>query len=1350
VVLSEAVGSWTPVTQMTPTPFERNPSPTVSAPSDPPSDRELRERLSQLTLADEHRLRRRLDGLRKTRDPQARTRQLERTAADVAAAEARIARRRASVPVVSYPEELPVSARRDDIAAALRDNQVVVVAGETGSGKTTQLPKIALELGRGVRGRIGHTQPRRIAARSVAERIAEELDSPLGEAVGFTMRFSDQVGDSTVVKLMTDGVLLAEIARDRLLRQYDTIILDEAHERSLNIDFLLGYLAQLLPRRPDLKLVITSATIDVERVAAHFSGAPVIEVTGRTYPVEVRYRPVVDPDQPDADPDRDQVTAVLDAVDELVAEGPGDILVFLAGEREIRDTQDALAERALPNTEIVPLYSRLSAADQHKVFAPHSGRRVVLATNVAETSLTVPGIRYVIDPGTARISRYSHRTKVQRLPIEAVSQASARQRSGRCGRLGPGIAIRLYTEADFDGRPEFTDPEILRTNLASVLLRMADLDLGDVADFPFVDPPDRRAVADGLALLEELHALDGHGKLTGTGRALAALPLDPRMGRMVVEADKRGVLDEVLVIAAGLTIQDPRERPSEHQQAADQLHARFADENSDFLALLNLWRYLGEQQEALSGNQFRRTVKREFLHYLRIREWQDLHGQLRGTARRLGMTLGEPAAEPDERGIHTALLAGLLSHVGMQAELGQGRRGGQEAQRDKRPSREYLGTRNTRFVIAPGTPLAKKPPRWVVAAELVETSRLFARTVARIDPEAVEKLADHLVKRQYSEPRWDAKRGSVVATERVTLYGLPLVVGRRVQYGSIDPVVSRELFIRHALVEGEWTTHHRFWADNQRAIEQVAALEERARRRDIRVDEETLVELYDARIPADVVSTRHFDRWWKSARRDQPDLLTFTPEMLTSPAAAGEVRAEDYPDEVHLSQGLTLPLSYAFAPGAAEDGVTVDVPLAVLDGVAAQTSGASLAFTVPGLREELVTALLRTLPKQLRRGLVPIPDRVREVLPHIEPGEALLPALERELRRATAVTIPPDAWAPAQVPDHLRATFRVLDDQQRPLATGKDLAALKAQVAPKARASLARAASDLERTGLTSWDIGTLPRTVEVQRGAHLVTAYPALVDEGESVGVRVLATEAEAERLMRRGVRRLLVLAAGSPVKQVVKTLSPRTRLALQFNPDGEIPDLVADAVDAAADELIAAAGGLPRDEAAFTALVATAKDELHRLTTEAVQKVEEVLTQAREVAVAIGAAPARHVPEAAVADLRRQMTGLLHRGFVAEAGRRRLPDLVRYLRAMAYRLEKLPANAARDELAMRQVAAVTAEYEQLRAQVPATGAPDDPVARVRWMIEELRVGLFAQGIGTPRPVSEQRVYKAIDQLIA
>ncbi|NYJ04981.1 ATP-dependent RNA helicase HrpA [Petropleomorpha daqingensis] len=1312
----------------------------MSAPPDA-----LRARLDGLTLEDAHRLGRRLEGLRRVRDPEARSRQRERIAADVATAEERIARRRAAVPTITYPPELPVSARRDDIAAALRDAQVVVVAGETGSGKTTQLPKIALELGRGLRGRIGHTQPRRIAARSVAERIAEELGSPLGEAVGFKVRFTDHVSDTTVVKLMTDGVLLAEIARDRLLRQYDTIILDEAHERSLNIDFLLGYLAQLLPRRPDLKLVITSATIDVERVARHFGDAPIVEVSGRTYPVEVRYRPVVDPDDPEADPDRDQVGAILDAVDELTAEGPGDILVFLAGEREIRDTQDALGERGLADTEIVPLYSRLSAADQHKVFAPHTGRRIVLATNVAETSLTVPGIRYVVDPGTARISRYSHRTKVQRLPIEPISQASARQRAGRCGRTADGIAIRLYTEEDFLARPEFTDPEILRTNLASVLLQMAALDLGDVGEFPFVDPPDRRAVADGLALLEELGALDADRRLTDAGRALAALPLDPRIARMVVEADRRGVLEEVLVIAAGLTIQDPRERPAEHQQAADQAHARFADEHSDFLALLNLWRYLAEQQDALSGNQFRRSVKREFLHYLRIREWQDLHGQLRGTARRLGMNLGDLATEPDERGITTALLAGLLSHVGLQAEPTKSRDG-----KPGRPSREYLGARGTRFVIAPGTPLAKKPPRWVVAAEIVETSRLFARTVARVDPDDVEKVAAHLVTRQYAEPRWDAKRGSVVAGERVTLYGIPLVVGRRVQYGAIDPVLSRELFIRHALVQGEWTTHHRFWAENQRAIERVGELEERARRRDIAVDDETLFELYDARIPAGIVSARHFDKWWKTARRQTPDLLTLTPEMLTNAAAAGQVRVEDFPDAVELTQGLSLPLSYAFAPGTTTDGVTVDVPLGVLDAVADRTSGESLAFTVPGMREELVTALLRTLPKQVRRALVPIPDRVREVLPHIDPGEPLLPALERELRRAAAVVVPPDAWQPDQVPDHLRATFRVLDDAARPLATGKDLAALKAQVAPQARASLARAASDLERTGLTSWDVGTLPRTVEVRRGAHVVTAYPALVDEGSTVGVRVVATEAEASRLMWSGARRLLVLAAGSPARQVVRGLSPTTRLALQFNPDGEIPALVDDVVDAAAGELIAAAGGPPHDEAAFAALVGRARAELAPLTTEGVRRVEAVLTQAREVAVAIGQAPGRRVPEAAIADLRRQMGGLLHRGFVADAGLRRLPDLVRYLRAMAYRLEKLPANAARDALWTDTVAAVTAEYEQLRRQVPATGAPDDPVGRVRWMIEELRVGLFAQGIGTPRPISEQRIYKAIDALVA
>ncbi|QNG36280.1 ATP-dependent RNA helicase HrpA [Geodermatophilaceae bacterium NBWT11] len=1309
-----------------------------------PESDDLRSRLSTLTIEDEHRLRRRLDGLRSVRDPAARARKHEQVAADVVRAEARIAARIAAVPTVSYPEQLPVSGRRADIAAAIRDHQVVVVAGETGSGKTTQLPKILLELGRGVRGRIGHTQPRRIAARTVAERVAEELGSPLGEVVGYKVRFTDQVGDTSLVKLMTDGVLLAEVQRDRLLRQYDTIVIDEAHERSLNIDFLLGYLAQLLPRRPDLKIVITSATIDVDRIAKHFGDAPVVEVSGRTYPVEVRYRPVIDPDDPEADPDRDQVTAIVDACRELVAEGPGDVLVFLAGERDIRDTADALGEAAFAHTEVLPLYSRLSAADQHRVFQQHTGRRIVLATNVAETSLTVPGIRYVVDPGTARISRYSHRTKVQRLPIEAVSQASARQRAGRCGRTSDGIAIRLYSEDDFDSRPEFTDPEILRTNLASVLLQMASLGLGEVEDFPFLDPPDRRSVADGIALLEELGALTADGKLTETGRALAALPLDPRLARMVVEADRRGVLEEVLVIAAGLTVQDVRERPADAQAAADQLHARFAAEDSDFTSILNLWRYLVEKQDELSGNQFRRTVKREYLHWLRIREWQDLHGQLRGTARRLGMTTGELAPEPDERGVHAALLSGLLSQVGLQLEPGKDAAPAEK----RRGSREYTGARGARFVIAPGSVLTRKPPRWVVAGELVETSRLFARTVARVDPETIEKLADHLVKRQYSEPRWDAKRGSVVATERVTLYGIPLVVGRRVQYGSIDPVVSRELFIRHALVEGQWTTNHRFWAHNQQVLARVAELEERARRRDLRVDDETVFELYDARIGAEVVSARHFDSWWKQARRQRPDLLDFTPAMVTDAAVAEQVAAGDFPDEVHLTQGLTLPLTYAFDPGADDDGITVDVPLAVLDTVAEQTSGASLAWTVPGQREELVTALLRALPKQLRRGLVPIPDRVREVLPHIDPTEALLPALEREIRRAVAVQVPPDAWDTANVPDHLRATFRVLDDQQRPLAEGKDLAALRRQVAPQSRASLARASADVTRTGLTSWTLGALPATVQVSRGGHLVTAYPALVDEGATVGVRVVPTAAEASRLTWLGARRLLLLSLPSPVKPVVKSLGPRSRLALQFNPDGEIPDLVADCVDAAADELIAAHGGPPRDQAAFDALVEGSRTQLHTITADCVRKVEAVLTQARETAIAIGAAPGRRVPEAAIADLRAQMTGLLHRGFVATAGRRRLPDLVRYLKGMAHRLEKLPANAARDALGQATVEAVATEYRDLRAKVPGVGGPDDPVLRIRWMVEELRIGLFAQVVGTPRPVSEQRLFKAIDAI--
>src|SRR5215203_1611113 len=982
-------------------------------------------------------------------------------------------------PPVSYPPELPVAQRRDDIAAAIRDHQVVVVAGETGSGKTTQLPKICLELGRGVAGLIGHTQPRRIAARSVAERIAEELKVPLGDAIGYSVRFTDRVGPATMVRLMTDGILLAEIQRDRELRAYDTIIVDEAHERSLNIDFLLGYLASLLPRRPDLKLVITSATIDTERFAAHFGGAPVVEVSGRTYPVEVRHRPLVDPDRPEAE-EQDVVAGILAAVDELRAEDNGgagnDILVFLSGEREIRDTADALRGHlrgVREEVEVLPLYARLSAAEQHRVFEPHSARRVVLATNVAETSLTVPGVRYVVDPGTARVSRYSHRLKVQRLPIERVSQASANQRAGRCGRTSDGVCIRLYSEDDFRERPEFTEPEILRTNLASVILQMTALGLGDLAAFPFLEPPDRRQVKDGLDLLVELGALEQPGKragaatrrLTPLGRSLARLPVDPRLARMLVEADRNGCVPDVLVIVAAMSIQDPRERPAEHQQAADTMHRRFADDRSDFLAYRNLWVYLQEQQKSLSGNAFRRMCRTEFLHYLRVREWQDLVGQLRQVAKSIGLStagsVGSPGDEP--KPVHVSLLAGLLSHVGLWDP----------------DRREYAGARGAHFAPWPGSALFRKPPAWVMAGELVETSRLWGRDLGRVEPEWVEPLAEHLVKRSYSEPHWSAKQGAVMAYEKVTLYGVPIVAARRITYGSIDPGLSRELFVRHALVQGEWRTHHRFFHHNRGLLADVEELEHRARRRDILVDDETLFDFYDERVPADVVSARHFDAWWKVARRETPDLLTFDPEMLVREGAS-RVNDADFPD-AWVQGGLQLPLTYQFEPGTDADGVTVHVPVAVLN----RLTPSGFDWQVPGLRLEVVIALLRTLPKDLRRQFVPAPDTARAVLDRLGPdvGERpLTDAMGDELYAMTQVDVPPDAWDVTKVPPHLRMTFRVEDAAGATVGEGKDLTALSARLAPAVRRTVAAAATSVERRGLTGWSFGDLPATFEQQR----------------------------------------------------------------------------------------------------------------------------------------------------------------------------------------------------------------------------------------------------------------------------
>ncbi|HEY6422654.1 MAG TPA: ATP-dependent RNA helicase HrpA, partial [Pseudonocardiaceae bacterium] len=974
----------------------------------------------------------------------------------LAEAELRSTRRRAAVPEIRYPSALPVSQRKDEIAAAIRDHQVVIVAGETGSGKTTQIPKICLELGRGIRGTIGHTQPRRLAARTVAERIASELDVEVGGVVGWKVRFTDRASDDTLVKLMTDGILLAEIQPDRLLRQYDTLIIDEAHERSLNIDFVLGYLKQLLPRRPDLKVIITSATIDPERFSQHFNGAPVIEVSGRTYPVEIRYRPL----GADSADERDQTQAICDAVAELRAEGPGDVLVFLSGEREIRDTRDALAALSLPDTEILPLYARLPAAEQHRVFQPpgtggrhtvHGSatragegttragggatRRIVLATNIAETSLTVPGIRYVIDAGTARISRYSRRLKVQRLPIEPVSQASAAQRAGRCGRTSDGICIRLYSAEDFQSRPEFTDPEIVRTHLASVILQMAALDLGDVAAFGFMDPPDRRQISDGVALLRELGALQEHPTgglgaleerptwgLTRVGRTLAQLPLDPRLARMVVAANRNGCLREVLVIAAALSIQDPRERPAGAEAAADAQHARFADKTSDFLAYLNLWGYLDERQRALSSSQFRKLCKAEFLHYLRVREWQDLHGQLRQITRGLGMPAGT-AGDADAAQVHISLLAGLLSHIGLlDAE-----------------TRDYLGARGARFAVFPGSVLFRKPPRWVMAAELVETSRLWGRIAARIEPQWVEPLAGHLVKRSYSEPHWERTRGAVVAYEKVTLYGVPIVASRKVAYGSIDPELSRELFLRHALVEGDWETRHAFFHANRAMLADVEELEQRARRRDILVDDETLFAFYDKRIPPEIVSAQHFDSWWRQASKTQPDLLDFDLAMLITSDGVSE---QDFPGSWRHG-ALELELSYQFEPGSDADGVTVHVPLPVLN----QVDAAPFTWQIPGLREELVVALLRSLPKPLRRQLVPVPDHARALLARMTPDsdqiagsagvEPLLDALERELHHAGLAVRHAD-WQLGQVPAYLTITFRVLDGD-RTLAEGTDL-----------------------------------------------------------------------------------------------------------------------------------------------------------------------------------------------------------------------------------------------------------------------------------------------------------------------
>lgn len=1302
------------------------PTPDSAAQPKANSAASLKKALGECLIKDRFRFSKRIDGASKIKNESARNAVFDEIALDIAQSMMVVEQRKQQMPKIEYPALLPVSQKRDDIAQAIAHHQVVIVAGETGSGKTTQLPKICADLGRGKYGLIGHTQPRRLAARSVANRIAEEMETELGGFVGYKVRFTDQISDQTQIKLMTDGILLAEIQNDRFLNQYDTIIIDEAHERSLNIDFILGYLKQLLPRRPDLKVIITSATIDPERFSKHFSNAPIIEVSGRTYPVEVRYRPLTGDD--DSESDRDQLEGIFQAVDELCDEGLGDILIFMNGEREIRDTADALSKRNLRDTEIVPLYARLSAGEQNKIFQPHAGRRIVLATNVAETSLTVPGIKYVIDPGTARISRYSYRTKVQRLPIEPISQASANQRKGRCGRTEEGICIRLYSEEDFLSRPEFTDPEILRTNLASVILQMTALGLGDIEAFPFVEAPDKRNIQDGVRLLEELGAIndqikDPKKRLTESGKQLARLPIDPRLARMVLEASKFGCLKEVMIIASALSIQDPRERPSDKQQSADDKHRRFNHEDSDFLTLVNLWHYIGQQQKALTSNQFRRQCKLDYLNYLRVREWQDVYTQLHQSTREMGFKLND---EPGSyHAVHSAILVGLLSHIGMKDQ----------------EKNEYHGARNARFNIFPASGLFKKQPKWVMSAELVETSKLWARVVAKIEPDWIEPLAKHLIKRSYSEPHWSKKNAAVMAYEKVMLYGIPIVPKRLVNYGTIDPVLSREIFIRSALVEGDWETKHAFFKQNRALLAEVEELEHKSRRRDILVDDEELFQFYDQRVGTEVVSGRHFDAWWKTASRKTPDLLSFEKEMLFK-GDASHITDLDYPNFWHQGN-LKLKLSYQFEPGENSDGVTVHIPLPILN----QVEPHGFDWQIPGLRHELVVSLIKSLPKTLRKNFVPAPNYADAFLARATAFEMpLLDAMEKELRRMTGVTVLREDWKLDQLPAHLKITYRAVDHRNRKLNESCDLHELKESLKEKVQETLSQVADDdIEQRDLHTWSFGELPKVYQQKRGGFEVRAYPALVDKKDSVEIKLFETEQEQLSAMRAGQRRLILLNVPSPIKYLHANLPNKSKLGLYFNPYGKVLDLIDDCIACGVDKLIEERGGMVWEPQAFEALKEHVRAELGDTVVEIAKQVETILTTAYNINKRLKG-KVDFTMAFALSDVKAQIEGLIFSGFATECGWKRLPDILRYMRAIERRMEKLPVDPNKDRLHMLKIESVANKYKELLNKIPKGMAIPDNVREIRWMLEELRVSYFAQQLGTPYPVSDKRIINAIE----
>ncbi|OFU56700.1 ATP-dependent helicase [Corynebacterium sp. HMSC11D10] len=1307
-----------------------------SSSSPAPPKPQLYDALDAIPIADVRRFRRRL---KNASAPDA----LRAIGKDIERARGVVEKRDALIPEITYPENLPVSARRDDIMELVRDNQVVVIAGETGSGKTTQIPKMLLEMGRGRRGLIGHTQPRRLAARTVAERIADELGQDIGESVGYAIRFDDKVSPSTAVKLMTDGILLTEMQRDRFLNAYDTIIIDEAHERSLNIDFLLGYLKRLLPKRPDLKVIVTSATIDPEAFASHFADAegnpaPIIEVSGRTYPVEIRYRPLVEQIQKKdgsiKEIDTDLIDGVVAACKELMGEGNGDILCFFSSERDIRDCMEAIEKQHWRGVEVVPLFGRLSNAEQHRVFSPHSGRRIVLSTNIAETSLTVPGIHYVVDTGLARISRYSTRTKVQRLPIEEISQASANQRSGRSGRTADGIAIRLYSEENFEARPEFTDPEILRTNLASVILQMISLRLGDINEFPFIQAPDHKAVRDGLMLLHELGAISqkergGAPTLTNVGRDISRIPVDPKMARMLVEANRLGVLDDVTVIVAAMTIQDVRERPLEYQAQADQAHARFKDKESDFLSSLKLWDYIGDSRDELSGNAFRKRMKREFLHYMRIREWRDLVRQLRDVERQLGWSPADSVAgERDAAAVHQSLLTGLLSNIGA---------------RDGN-SKEFKGARGTRFMVFPGSSLAKRPPEFLMAAELVETSRLWARDVAKIEPAWVERAAGDLLKHSYSEPVWSRKRSAAMVHEKSMLYGVTIVRDRLVPYHRVDPAAARTMFIRHALLEGDWNRHHKFIDHNEALLAEAAEVEEKVRRRGLVVDEDTLFDFYDARLPDNVTTARHFDSWWKKQRAKDKHYLDFDPNALLDDDNV-DASATAFP-EAKRQGSVEYALRYKFEPGDPFDGVTVEVPVPLL----ANLDPDGFDWLVPGLRSELAAEMIRTLPKALRKTVVPAPDfaqRALEVMPEdVNTDIPFTEALADALRSVGGRGINATDFNPQALPPHLQVTYAAIDRRGKIVDHDKDLAALKRRQAGKIKSSVSKAGRQSESESVKKWtsdSLGAVPETVTTTIDGNEVDAYPALEATKDGVKVTVHPTKAAADASMVTATLTLLLREISVNAQQMTKGLPLRHKVAVDRYPHGGANGLVEDARVAVIRDLMMSHGGPVRTPEEFDALLAEIKPQVSGGVRRAVVNTAPALAAYADISVELD-----QWEGPAIDDMRSQLVFYLPRHAITVHGVQHLQHLPRYIDAMRIRLEDMRLDPDRDADRQEVVDGVKRYLADHMKRLPAQRSKTRAYKDILWLIEELRVSLFAQRLGTPRPVSQRRIEKKIDAL--